>query len=202
MVSRVPDALGALRDLTNDLGRLHDPRVRALFREIDPDAVDIEGIDPVGVLARAPESRLEELAADEGFVARAAAVRDAVHADRDRTPWFSERTESPLRRVAYFSPEYGLAASLPQYSGGLGVLAGDHLKAADDLGVPLVGVGLFYRHGYFRQQLDDASHQQERFPRLSPGDDDARPGRRSPGHGRPGGDGGARRASGRLASAV
>ena len=168
VVSRVPDALAPLRDLTNDLGRLHDPRVRALFRELDAEAVDVEGLDPVGVLARAPEARLEELAADEAFVARAAEVRDAVHADRDRTPWFSERTDSPLRRVAYFSPEYGLAASLPQYSGGLGVLAGDHLKAADDLGVPLVGVGLFYRHGYFRQALDDASRQLERFPRLSP----------------------------------
>ncbi|HEY1737757.1 MAG TPA: alpha-glucan family phosphorylase, partial [Acidimicrobiia bacterium] len=73
-----------------------------------------------------------------------------------------------LSAVAYFSPEYGLAASVPQYSGGLGILAGDHLKASADLGVPLVAVGLFYRHGYFRQQLDPGGRQTEQFPRLVP----------------------------------
>src|SRR5439155_815429 len=68
----------------------------------------------------------------------------------------------------YFSPEFGIAEALPQYSGGLGVLAGDHLKAASDLGVPLVGVGLFYREGYFRQELSVDGWQQERYPVLDP----------------------------------
>ena len=75
---------------------------------------------------------------------------------------------TPLRSVAYFSPEFGIAEALPQYSGGLGVLAGDHLKAASDLGVPLVGIGLFYRHGYFRQALSVDGWQQERYPDLDP----------------------------------
>src|SRR5437867_4773507 len=70
--------------------------------------------------------------------------------------------------VAYFSMEFGLETRLPIYSGGLGVLAGDHLKAASDLGVPLVGVGLFYRHGYFRQELSVDGWQQERYPDLDP----------------------------------
>ena len=70
--------------------------------------------------------------------------------------------------VAYFSPEFGIAEALPQYSGGLGVLAGDHLKASSDLGLPLVGVGLFYKHGYFRQALDIEGWQQERYPDLDP----------------------------------
>src|SRR5437870_13598905 len=70
--------------------------------------------------------------------------------------------------VAYFSPEFGVDASLPVYSGGLGVLAGDHLKAAGDLGVPLVGVGLFYRQGYFHQVLDEGGWQHERYYDLDP----------------------------------
>src|SRR5690606_10727272 len=78
------------------------------------------------------------------------------------------RGESPLRMVAYFSPEFGIAEAVPQYSGGLGVLAGDHLKSCSDLGVPLVGVGLLYRNGYFRQSLDADGWQQERYPLLDP----------------------------------
>jgi starch phosphorylase len=73
-----------------------------------------------------------------------------------------------MRPVAYFSPEFGVSEALPQYSGGLGVLAGDHLKAAADLGLPLTGVGLFYDNGYFHQQLDEHGWQHESFPRLEP----------------------------------
>src|SRR5262249_23719622 len=70
--------------------------------------------------------------------------------------------------VAYFSPEYGITAALPQYSGGLGILAGDHLKASSDLGVPLIGVGLLYRHGYFTQSLSAEGWQAERYPASDP----------------------------------
>jgi starch phosphorylase len=85
--------------------------------------------------------------------------------DSDR--WFQNRN-SPLRSVAYFSPEFGLTETLPQYSGGLGVLAGDHLKAASGLGIPIIGVGLFYREGYFRQELNADGQQQERYLQLDP----------------------------------
>src|SRR5436305_1624303 len=82
--------------------------------------------------------------------------------------WFQGRGASALRSIAYFSPEFGIAEALPQYSGGLGVLAGDHLKSASDLGVPLVGLGLFYREGYFRQRLNDADLQEELYPQNDP----------------------------------
>src|SRR3954466_6136698 len=74
----------------------------------------------------------------------------------------------PVRVIEYFSPEFGVSEALPQYSGGLGVLAGDHLKGAADLALPLVGVGLFYDHGYFHQKLDDSGWQHEDFPWLDP----------------------------------
>jgi starch phosphorylase len=79
-----------------------------------------------------------------------ARLRDAVDAPR----WFQGRTDSPLGLVAYFSAEFGFSETLPQYSGGLGILAGDHLKAASDLGVPLTAIGLLYAEGYFRQRLN------------------------------------------------
>ena len=154
--------------MTEDLSALFDPRVMELFREIDPHAIDVLGLDPLGVLARLPESRLTELAADPAFVARADAVRDQLLAERSQPRWFDTRTDSQLRSIAYLSPEFGIAASVPQYSGGLGVLAGDHLKAANDLGIPLTAVGLFYRRGYFQQSLDRTNRQHERFPALHP----------------------------------
>src|SRR3954468_4826239 len=73
-----------------------------------------------------------------------------------------------VRVIAYFSPEFGVSETLPQYSGGLGVLAGDHMKGAADMGLPLVGVGLFYDHGYFHQKLDENGWQHEEFPRQAP----------------------------------
>src|SRR5205807_7129485 len=93
----------------------------------------------------------------------AARLREYLAAPR----WFDDRS-GELRAVAYFSPEFGIAEALPQYSGGLGVLAGDHLKAASDLGVPVVGIGLLYRQGYFRQELSDEGWQQERYAILDP----------------------------------
>src|SRR5438067_8131340 len=90
-------------------------------------------------------------------------VHDGLRRHLTSTRWFQGREGSPLRRVAYFSPEFGIAEALPQYSGGLGVLAGDHLKAASGLGVPLVGIGLLYRYGYFRQELAPDGWQEQRY---------------------------------------
>ena len=98
--------------------------------------------------------------------------------------WYQEQqaqgAELPAA-IAYFSPEFGITAALPQYSGGLGILAGDHLKAASDLGVPLIGVGLLYRHGYFRQSLSRDGWQQEHYPVLDPQRAAARPAREADG---------------------
>lgn len=96
----------------------------------------------------------------------AADLDDYVHGGR----WYQthENGGDLPAAIAYFSPEFGITAALPQYSGGLGILAGDHLKAASDLGVPLIGVGLLYRHGYFRQSLSRDGWQQEHYPVLDP----------------------------------
>ena len=168
VVARLPESLSALATITNDLSNLFDPRVLALFRAIDPHAVDVLGLDPLGVIGRLPQNRLRELAGDQNIVNWANHLAGELHAETSRHRWFHDRTGGPLGTVAYLSPEFGIAASVPQYSGGLGILAGDHLKAADDLGVPLVGVGLFYRRGYFQQSLDRTNRQHEQFPDLHP----------------------------------
>lgn len=165
---RLPEALTGLTELAMNLRWSWDERTRDLFRWVDPDAWEVTVHDPVALLARVSRERLAELEADPAFRSYLAEVHDALRRYRERDRWFQGRTKSPLRAIAYFSPEFGIAEALPQYSGGLGVLAGDHLKAASDLGVPLVGVGLFYRHGYFRQSLNSDGWQQERYPSLDP----------------------------------
>jgi starch phosphorylase len=168
VVSRLPPQLEPLRAVAMNLGWGDDERAHDLFRRLDREAYEFEGRDPALILATESQEHLEKLAADTAFTSLAAAVHDQLQRSLDEPRWFQGRTSSPLREVAYFSPEFGIAAALPQYSGGLGVLAGDHLKAANDLGLPLVGIGLFYRHGYFRQELDANGWQIERFPRLDP----------------------------------
>ncbi|TML63045.1 MAG: glycosyltransferase family 1 protein, partial [Actinobacteria bacterium] len=145
-----------------------DQRTRDVFRWIDPDAWDASGRDPIRLLGLVERRRLDELAADTGFMRFLGEVHDGLRRHLTSTRWFQGRKGSPLRRVAYFSPEFGIAEALPQYSGGLGVLAGDHLKAASGLGVPLLGVGLLYRYGYFRQELDADGWQQERYVDVDP----------------------------------
>jgi len=163
----LPDNLKPLTTLAMNLRWSWDRDTRALFERIDPSAWEETIHDPIAVLGTVSPDRLDALAQDTVFVAEVAEAAERLERYRLGDRWFQGRT-SPLRGVAYFSPEFGIAEALPQYSGGLGILAGDHLKAASDLGVPLVGVGLFYRHGYFRQSLDVDGWQQERFPNLDP----------------------------------
>jgi starch phosphorylase len=165
---RLPEALAPLEALAMNLRWSWDERTRELFRWVDPDAWEEGHHDPVRLLGSVSRERLAELAADPGFMSFLGEVSDSLERYLDRPRWFQSRDTSPLRAVAYFSPEFGIAEAVPQYSGGLGVLAGDHLKAASDLGVPLIGVGLFYRHGYFRQSLNRDGWQQERYPQLDP----------------------------------
>ena len=111
--------------------------------------------------------RLAILASDGRFTARIADAAANLRAYLTEPKWYQTLTDAP-QTVAYFSPEYGITAVLPQYSGGLGILAGDHLKAASDLGVPIVGVGLLYKHGYFRQSLSRDAWQLETYPLIDP----------------------------------
>ncbi len=167
VATELPAELSALARLGRDLSWSHHERVRELFAPLDP-GVAMDAFDPVQMLASADPDRLATLAADAGYVGRCEALLAQLEREAQVPGWFHQRDGSPLRSVAYFSPEFGIAESLPQYSGGLGVLAGDHLRAASDLGVPLTGVGLFYRHGYFRQRLDRHGWQRESYPRLDP----------------------------------
>ena len=114
-----------------------------------------------------PGSR--ELAGDATYLARLGQAQADLDAYLSQDRWYQRKggADAP-RSIAYFSPEYGITAVLPQYSGGLGILAGDHLKSASDLGIPIIGVGLLYKHGYFKQSLSADGWQQETYPVLDP----------------------------------
>jgi glycogen phosphorylase len=164
----LPADLSALAELAFNLRWSWDDQTRDLFRWVDPDLWDASVHDPVRLLGLVSRERLDALARDAGFKRFLGEVRSELQRYLDGERWFQAKGSSPLGLVAYFSPEFGIAEAVPQYSGGLGVLAGDHLKSSSDLGVPLVGVGLLYRHGYFRQSLDADGWQQERYPLLDP----------------------------------
>src|SRR4051794_30541355 len=166
--AKLPDALAPMHELAMNLRWSWDERTRDLFRWVDPSTWEVTGHDPVGLLGLVGRERLQALTQDRAFMGFLREVHGELRAYLDTPRWFQGRSTSALRSVAYLSPEFGIAEALPQYSGGLGVLAGDHLKAASDLGVPVVGVGLFYRQGYFRQALNTDGWQQERFPTLDP----------------------------------
>ncbi len=138
-----------------------------LFASVDPQVWRAVDHDPVRLLGEVSPERLAELAQDQDFLARLRAAAQDLE-DYLTTPrWYQRLTEAPAS-IAYFSPEFGITEVLPQYSGGLGILAGDHLKAASDLGVPILGVGLLYRAGYFKQSLNAEGWQQERYPPMDP----------------------------------
>ncbi|MEV6786630.1 alpha-glucan family phosphorylase [Streptomyces sp. NPDC051098] len=171
----LPEPLRPLSDLARNLRWSWHTETRDLFQAVDPAGWRAAGGDPVRLLGSVSASRLAELAGDQPFLHRLAAAAadldDYLHGCR----WYQTHNgtsgdggpEFPAA-VAYFSPEFGVTAALPQYSGGLGILAGDHLKAASDLGVPLIGVGLLYRHGYFRQSLSRDGWQLGHYPVLDP----------------------------------
>ncbi|WP_172382256.1 alpha-glucan family phosphorylase [Streptomyces sp. MNP-20] len=172
----LPAALAPLSELSRNLRWSWHTGTRDLFRDVDPALWEASGGDPVRLLGSVPAARLAELAADEDFLRRLGESADDLREYVTGRRWYQERQAEPPdppgsdlpAAVAYFSPEFGVTAALPQYSGGLGILAGDHLKAASDLGVPLIGVGLLYRHGYFRQSLTRDGWQQEHYPLLDP----------------------------------
>jgi glycogen phosphorylase len=163
----LPEPLEPLRALMLNLRWSWDSGTRDLFAALDPDGRDLAEQDPVALLARIAQGRLTALAADERYLRRLADTAADLQEYLTGPRWYQAEADGPAA-IAYFSPEYGITAALPQYSGGLGILAGDHLKAASDLGVPLIGVGLLYRHGYFTQSLSAEGWQTERYPASDP----------------------------------
>ncbi|KFF59895.1 glycogen phosphorylase [Cryobacterium sp. MLB-32] len=164
----LPEALAALEELAGNLRwSWHEP-TRQLFEHIAPELWREIGTDPVALLGAVDPGRLEDLAADVDYVARVDAIRGDLRDYLEKPRWYQGLKGEKPAAIAYFSPEFGIAAALPQYSGGLGILAGDHLKSASDLGVPLIGVGLFYRAGYFSQAISPDGWQMESYPLLDP----------------------------------
>ncbi|WP_370289905.1 alpha-glucan family phosphorylase [Nocardioides sp.] len=165
----LPAELAALGELALNLRWSWHPPTQDVFAEVDPELWDATGHDPVRLLGAVGRERFDALAADAGFRARLEAAAADLRAYLDTPRWYQQRgPQNGPAAVAYFSPEFGITAVLPQYSGGLGILAGDHLKAASDLGVPIIGVGLLYQHGYFKQSLSREGWQQETYPVLDP----------------------------------
>ncbi|CAN5514311.1 glycosyltransferase family 1 protein [soil metagenome] len=161
-VPNIPDALIGLHELSRNLWWTWNPRARELFRLIDLKTwISTKG-NAVRFLRNVPQTRLDEAAADKRLLKNYADVMDAFgrYKTGEQSWWrltHQEKSEDTL--IAYFSAEYGLHETLQTYSGGLGVLSGDHCKSASDLGIPLVAVGLIYRDGYFQQYLDSNGQQ-------------------------------------------
>jgi starch phosphorylase len=165
VLPHLPERLQPLQQLAYNMWWCWNHEAVSLFRRIDDDRFEAVENSPVKLLGDIDQGRLEELLEDDGFLAHMDRMEEALNNYMSSPTWFRETYgETNPCRIAYFSAEFGIHESIPVYSGGLGVLAGDHLKAASDLGVSLVGVGLMYREGYFRQYLNVDGWQQERYP--------------------------------------
>jgi starch phosphorylase len=162
----LPPQLARLHDLAMNLHWAWDPDTIGLFRRLDPELWETTGRNPVALLGQVSQKRLAQLADDDRFVAHLRRVAGAFDEYlRAESAWYDRCHPQPNTAcIAYFCAEFGITDCLAIYSGGLGILAGDHLKSSSDLGVPLVGVGLFYQGGYFRQYLNADGWQQERYP--------------------------------------
>jgi starch phosphorylase len=162
----LPPQLQPLHELAYNLWWTWNLDAVDLFRRLDRDLWETSGHNPVLMLGKISQSRLEEAVEDDGFVAQMMRIYQAYNRYMGHTDtWFqTQHPEIKDKIIAYFSAEFGITECLAMYSGGLGILAGDHLKSASDLGLPMVGVGLLYQEGYFRQYLNADGWQQESYP--------------------------------------
>src|ERR1700680_5066869 len=156
---RLPEKLEPLRELAHNLWGTWEPDARRLFRHLDTQLWDRTNHNPIRMLQLSRQARLIELAADDDYIREMQAVYQKFKAYLARTDTYGKlRTSAP--RIAYFSAEFGFHESVPNYSGGLGILSGDHCKSASDLDLNFCAVTLLYRHGYFRQEIDKEGAQQ------------------------------------------
>jgi len=164
----LPKPIAALGELASNLRWSWHPATRELFASLDTQRWEAVRHDPIALLGALSPEELASLAADPQFVTRVDEAAADLSAYLTEPRWFQRLEGAKPSGIAYFSPEFGITAVLPQYSGGLGILAGDHLKSASDLGVPIIGVGLLYQYGYFKQSLSRDGWQQETYPVLDP----------------------------------
>lgn len=167
----LPSPLAQLRTLAKNLRWSWRPETERLFEHIDPVRYAECGRNPVVLLDTVPASRINELASDIDFLHRLQTEVEELDSYLELDRWFHKQTrdsDDADTCIAYFSMEFGITQALPVYSGGLGVLAGDHMKSASDLGVPIVGIGLLYTYGYFTQTLSREGWQQENYTEHPP----------------------------------
>jgi glycogen phosphorylase len=158
----LPAALEPLREMSFNLWWTWEPAARRLFRHLDPELWNRTNHNPVRMLQLSRQSRLEELAQDKNFLRELQQVFEEFEKYLGRHDTYGKTgAGSAIKNpIAYFSAEFGFHESIPNYSGGLGILASDHCKSASDLDLNFVGIGLLYRHGYFRQQIDKEGIQE------------------------------------------
>jgi starch phosphorylase len=167
----LPERLKVLQELAHNIWWAWHPNAIDLFRRLDNELWEQLNHNPVALLGTIDQEKLRASNEDEGFLSHLRRVLDEYEAYRHNPRWYQKTYPTGTKdsngkpmTIAYFSAEFGLTDCLPVYSGGLGVLAGDHLKSASDLGLPLVAVGLLYSQGYFRQYLNADGWQQEAYP--------------------------------------
>jgi starch phosphorylase len=160
----IPSNLNFLETLSRNMWWCWTRDALELFRRIDPRLWAECGRNPIPFLTRVPQARLEKLSKDTSYVGHLERVRGLYEKRVNHPEIRVDVPFAPGEHIAYFSMEFGVHESLPLFAGGLGILAGDHLKAASNMGLPLVGIGLMYRQGYFRQFLNHEGMQQEAYP--------------------------------------
>jgi len=165
----LPEKLQKLEDLSSNLWFSWNPDVRDLFREIDVDLWRSSGRNPVQFLYEVQPDKLNSKSNESEFIDKLNKIskRYNDYIENSKTPFSQNYPKMQDHLIAYFSAEYGIHESLPNYAGGLGILAGDHTKSASDLGLPFVAIGLMYKHAYFQQEIDSSGNQVEKFIELS-----------------------------------
>ena len=165
IIPRLPESIGRLRELAYNLWFSWNDHAMELFRMINPQLWEEVYHNPVQFLLRANAKELKQAAENKQFTDKYQKVMDSFDHYMQEETWYDKyKTTEQQQLIAYFSAEFGVHESHPTYSGGLGLLAGDHCKAASDLGLPFVGVGLLYKQGYFTQRIDSDGNQKQDYP--------------------------------------
>ncbi|MEM7535221.1 MAG: alpha-glucan family phosphorylase [Chloroflexota bacterium] len=167
---KLPEPIARLQELAYNLWWSWESRAQDLYRVIDEDLWEMVNHNPVKFLRNVDQAKLVKIAADSDYLNRYRVVCNAFDAYMDSTAdtWFSRNHPDKMDQiVAYFSAEFGLHEALPIYSGGLGILSGDHCKAASDLGLPFMGIGFLYPQGYFTQHIDEHGQQHATYEHIS-----------------------------------
>lgn len=165
VLPETPEALNPLKEIAYNMWYSWNWEAVKLFITLDPEYWEKSYQSPINMLCMLPLQKLEEAAQNQDFLSQMNRVYESFQNYLKEKTWFEKKFgEKKKPFMAYFSCEYGIDEGLPLYSGGLGILAGDHMKSASDLGIPLMGVGLLYRQGYFRQYLNADGWQMENYP--------------------------------------